>query len=66
VGASCQSECCEKSLGSPSVSLRWVDADVGEEVRFAFRHSLGDSQLVREGPRRSTYFCLTDRRYVLN
>jgi len=66
VGAGCQSECCEKSLGSPSVTLSWVDADVGEEIRYVFRHGLGEATLQRSGARPATYFCLTDRRYVLN
>ena len=67
VGAGCQAECCEKSLGSPSVTLQWVDAEVGEEVRYMFRHGLGEATLQRSGSSRpTTYFCLTDRRYVLN
>lgn len=66
VGAGCRNECCEKSLGSPSVTLTWVDAIVGEEIRFEFRHTVGDSRLIRSaGQRRTTYHCLADRRYVL-
>ncbi|MCC7273159.1 MAG: hypothetical protein IT561_10875 [Alphaproteobacteria bacterium] len=67
VGGGCRSECCEKSLGSPLVSLSWVDAAVGEEIRFDFRHGVGEGRLVRSaGARRTTYYCMTDRRYVLD
>lgn len=66
VGRGCQAECCEKSLGSPSVSLTWVDPETAEEVRFEFRHGPGESRLVRRsGGRRTVYSCLADRRYGL-
>ncbi len=66
-GAGCGRECCEKALGSPKVTLHWVDSMVGEEVRFEFRHGNGEARLERvAGPRRTTYFCATDRRYGLD
>lgn len=68
-GAGCRGsgECCEKSLGSPSVSLTWFNSMVGEEVQFSFRHGVGEARLERQaGQRSTTYFCATDRRYGLD
>lgn len=60
------SECCEKTLGSPSVALTWIDP-AGEEIRFEFRHRAGEARLLRQsGGRRTTYSCATDRRYGLD
>ena len=65
-GRGCGAECCEKSLGSPSVFLTWIDPLTREEVRFEFRHGAGESRLVRRsGSRRTLYHCATERRYGL-
>jgi hypothetical protein len=67
VGRGCGGECCEKSLGSPSVRLTWVDPLSRDELRFEFRPGLGDSRLVRRnGARQTVYYCATDRRYGLD
>ena len=66
VAPGCRNECCEKNLGSPSVTLNWVDAAAQEEILFEFRHGERESRLVRTTPAgRTVYSCLTDRRYVL-
>lgn len=65
-GRGCGAECCEKALGSPFVTLTWVDPPTREEIRFEFRHGIGESRLVRRsGGRRTLYHCATDRRYGL-
>jgi hypothetical protein len=58
----CGNECCEKDLGSPSVTLRWTDSEVQEEVAFKFHHMAGFSRLARRGGGREVlYYCLVDQ-----
>jgi hypothetical protein len=57
----CRHECCEKGLGSPSVSLTWNDSEARETVRFTFHHQPGYSRLERRrGQRTTLYYCLAD------
>jgi len=55
----CKNECCEKSLGSPTVQLSWKDAN--ETLTFHYSHTIGVSWLSRKSARGSVrYACLTD------
>jgi len=61
VAGHCEDECCEKDLGSPTVTLEWKDGD--ETITFHYGHTVGVSWLSRttdEG--RVRYACLTDAR----
>lgn len=62
IAADCQQECCEKSLGSPQVTLRWDDPVAKEKLTFYFNHTLGSSTLTREtdGGKKTVYWCLTE------
>jgi hypothetical protein len=61
VAADCRGECCEKSLGSPTLTVTWRDDVNNETLTFNFGHSLGSSTLSRKSPTESTlYWCLTD------
>jgi hypothetical protein len=62
VAANCHDECCEKSLGSPSVVLEWEDARTRESLVLTFHHGAGFSQLRRRGRHgQSLYYCLVDQ-----
>jgi hypothetical protein len=55
----CKDECCEKGLGSPSVTLRWTDDD--EVVELHYSHTIGVSWLGRRTPNhRVRYACLVE------
>jgi hypothetical protein len=61
VAADCQQECCEKSLGSPTLTVTWQDDANSETLTFSFGHSPGSSTLIRQGSAgRTLYWCLTD------
>lgn len=62
IAADCQQECCEKSLGSPQVTLRWDDAAAKEKLTFFFNHALGGSTLTREteSGKKIVYWCQTE------
>lgn len=61
VAADCRDECCEKGLGSPTVSLTWDDSETRESIVLRFHHSTGFTQLRRSGARgQSLYYCLVD------
>lgn len=62
IAADCQQECCEKSLGSPQVTLRWDDAVAKEKITFYFNHALGSSTLTREieSGKKIVYWCQTE------
>lgn len=61
VAANCREECCEKGLGSPTVSLAWDDGKTGESIELRFHHGTGFSRLTRRGARgQSLYYCLVD------
>jgi hypothetical protein len=61
VAADCQQECCEKSLGSPTLTVTWQDDANNETLTFSFGHSPGSSALTRQGSAGQTlYWCLTD------
>ncbi|WP_147385679.1 hypothetical protein [Oleomonas cavernae] len=53
-----QEECCEKSLGSHRISLRWPD-DGAERLSFRWSRN-GSSMLLRraDGVPKTDYFCL--------
>lgn len=52
-------ECCEKSLGSHRINLRWLDAAGSETLRFRWSRN-GASMLTRKSAegRETQYFCL--------
>ncbi|PWR23295.1 hypothetical protein DKG75_01625 [Zavarzinia compransoris] len=52
-------ECCEKSLGSHRISLRWLDPDTNETLRFRWSRS-GSTMLTRKTADggETQYFCL--------
>ncbi len=57
----CHDECCEKSLGSPTIDLHWTDGT--EKVAFHYSHMIGVSWLARNT--RNTlvrYACLIDEK----
>lgn len=60
--ADCQTECCEKSLGSPHVAVRWDDPESGDKVTFHFSHTLGSSTLTREtaAGKKYLYWCIAE------
>jgi hypothetical protein len=59
VAGSCKEECCEKSLGSPTVVTEWKDGN--ETLTFHYSHTVGVSWLDRTTPEgRVRYACLTD------
>lgn len=62
IAADCQQECCEKSLGSPQVTLHWDDAATKEKLTFYFNHILGSSTLTREteSGKKTVYWCQTE------
>jgi hypothetical protein len=62
VAADCQQECCEKSLGSPAVAVRWDDPPSGDKLTFHFNHTLGASTLTRETTAGKTfvYWCIAE------
>jgi hypothetical protein len=60
----CGKECCEKGLGSPTVTVTWTDGD--ETITYHYSHTIGVSRLERRsGDRRTRYACLTDQRGTL-
>jgi hypothetical protein len=64
VAESCEDECCEKELGSPTVALTWQDEQ--ETVTFHYSHTIGVSWLDRAtASGRIRYACLTDARGAL-
>ena len=61
VAESCAEECCEKDLGSPTVTLEWRDGD--ETITLHYSHTVGVSWLARTTAEGSVrYACLTDAR----
>lgn len=59
VGDCSTGECCEKSLGSIAVRVRWTDQETNESLSFRWSRN-GGSMLLRhprQGPR-TDYFCL--------
>jgi hypothetical protein len=56
----CKQECCEKSLGSPMITMEWTDGD--EQLTFHYTHTIGISWLSRTNASRPStrYACLTD------
>ena len=62
IAADCQQECCEKSLGSPTVAVHWDDAASGDKLTFHFGHTLGTSTLTRETSTGKTfvYWCIAE------
>jgi len=62
VAADCQSECCEKSLGSPTVAVRWDDPTSGDTLTFHFGHTPGTSTLTRATAAGKTYvyWCIAE------
>jgi hypothetical protein len=58
----CQTECCEKSLGSPRIDVRWNDPESGDKLTFHFSHTLGSSTLTRETKAGKTYvyWCIAE------
>jgi hypothetical protein len=60
VAGCAERECCEKGLGSPSVTVEWRDDDAGETLVLHFSHTTGESTLRRTGASGTTrYYCLT-------
>jgi len=66
VGA-CENECCEKSLGSPRIDMRWDDTETGDKLTFHYSSTLGASTLTRETTDGKTtlYWCLTNEAGML-
>jgi hypothetical protein len=62
IAADCAQECCEKSLGSPQIAVRWDDPESGDKVTFHFSHTLGASTLTRETKAGKTYlyWCIAE------
>ena len=62
IAADCQRECCEKSLGSPTVAVHWDDVTTGDKLTFHFSHTLGASTLTRETSAGKTYvyWCIAE------
>jgi hypothetical protein len=60
--ADCRTECCEKSLGSPKVAVRWDDPESGDQLTFHFSHTLGASSLTREtkAGKKYVYWCIAE------
>jgi len=57
--SNCKKECCEKDLGSPSVTLKWRDDD--EVVELHYSHTVGVSWLDRQQrDHKMRYACLVD------
>jgi hypothetical protein len=63
IAADCKTECCEKSLGSPRIAVRWDDPDSGDTLTFHFSHTLGASTLTREtsAGRKYLYWCIAEQ-----
>ncbi len=61
VSPSCEQECCEKSLGSPIIKVKWVDHQEGEILILKYWHPMGGTYLkrIRSG-QEILYNCLTD------
>ena len=54
-----EEECCEKSLGSPRIDLRWRDAESDETLRFRWSRNGGSTlSRINAAGQRTTYFCL--------
>jgi len=62
IAADCKQECCEKSLGSPTVTVHWDDGTSGDKLTFHFSHDLGASTLARETSAGKTYvyWCIAE------
>jgi hypothetical protein len=62
VTSDCRRECCEKSLGSPRITVRWTDPEDGDLLVFRYSHTAGDSTLTREtrAGKKYVYWCITD------
>jgi hypothetical protein len=62
IAADCKQECCEKSMGSPTVAVRWDDPTSGDTLTFHFSHTLGASTLTRETSAGKTYvyWCIAE------
>jgi hypothetical protein len=62
VTADCRQECCEKSLGSPRITVRWKDPEDGDLLVLRYSHTTGDSTLTREtgAGKKYIYWCITD------
>jgi hypothetical protein len=55
----CDRECCEKSLGSPTITLHWTDGR--DRITLHYSHTIGISSLDRASHDHHTrYACLTD------
>jgi hypothetical protein len=65
--ADCQTECCEKNLGSPQIVVRWDDPESGDKLTFHFSHALGSSTLTREtsAGKKYLYWCIAEEPGVL-
>lgn len=62
IAADCKSECCEKSLGSPTVAVQWDDPTSGDTLTFHFNHTPGTSTLTRATSAGKTYvyWCIAE------
>jgi hypothetical protein len=62
IASDCNTECCEKSLGSPQIVVRWDDPESGDKLTFHFSHTLGASTLTRETSAGKTYvyWCIAE------
>ncbi|PWR18500.1 hypothetical protein [Zavarzinia aquatilis] len=60
IAAGCgEAECCEKSLGSPRIELRWRDALSDETLHFRWSRNGGSTlSKINAAGQRTTYFCL--------
>jgi hypothetical protein len=60
--ADCQTECCEKNLGSPQIIVRWDDPESGDKLTFHFSHTLGSSTFTREtsAGKKYLYWCIVE------
>ena len=58
----CRTECCEKSLGSPQIVVRWDDPESADKLTFHFSHTLGSSTLTREtsAGKKYVYWCIAE------
>ncbi len=62
IAVDCKQECCEKSLGSPTVAVHWDDGTSGDKLTFHFNHTLGASTLTREttAGKIYVYWCIAE------
>lgn len=52
-------ECCEKKLGSPSVSAIWIDNKNSESLELIYIPNMGSTKLIRKNSKNKkvVYFC---------